>query len=278
MAQHWTIEDPKRLDIDGEVVTAASLSVVAGSVSVVTHEEDSSAHLDVKTVQGSPLLVEWDGNRLSLKQESLSGNGVVNALKKLAKGATVGDERIELTLSLPARADVTVSTVSAATLVTGRQATTRVRTVSGDCVLSGLRGPIVLTTVSGDTDGEDLQGDLRVKTVSGAVTVRSSEFASLGVTTTSGHLAFDLSSGRSKVDINSVSGDVTLRVPAGTGYAVTSSSLSGDVLVDGQLVAAGSGPRKGSAQHGDAALRINARSVSGDVVVLTGGTPAQDDR
>lgn len=252
MAGQWTIEGPRRLDIgdEGERVGSATISVIAGSVDVVTHDDDALAHLDIRRVEGDPLRVRWDGSRLTISHESLTGDGVVGALKDLANGGGLTRRhRVELTLSVPASAAVSVRTVSANTLASGQRARLELRTVSGDLVLNDIHAPMVLTTVSGDTEGEGLRGDLRVKTVSGDVTVRTS----------------------------SVSGDVTLRVPSGTGYAVSSRSVSGTVVVDGDLVSGGGAGRAGTTQAGNGELDIAARSVSGDVIVLTASATGQTD-
>lgn len=284
MTQEWTIEGPRRLDIgdEGQRVTAAQIKVVAGTVDLVTHDDDGSAHLEVRALDGTPLRVRWDGSRLEVVHESLTGSGVLDSLRHLGRGGGISTRhRVELTLSLPVDATVSLSTVSATVLCSGQQAPVRIRTVSGDAVLTGIRAPMVLDTVSGDADGDDLRGDLRVNTVSGDVTVRSSALPHLAVATTSGNLTFDLSDGRCAVSTKSVSGDVTLRVPTGSGYAVRSRSVSGTVLVDGELVGgrrAGGGPGGGSATRssGDQGLQIDATSVSGDVVVLTGPAAGPD--
>jgi DUF4097 and DUF4098 domain-containing protein YvlB len=197
------------------------------------------AHLDIRRVEGDPLRVRWDGSRLTISHESLTRDGVVGALKDLANGGGL----------IPASAAVSVRTVSANTLASGQRARLELRTVSGDLVLNDIHAPMVLTTVRGDTEGEGLRGDLRVKTVSGDVTVRTS----------------------------SVSGDVTLRVPSGTGYAVSSRSVSGTVVVDGDLVSGGRAGRAGTTRAGNGELDITARSVSGDVIVLTASATGQTD-
>ncbi|MDQ3382304.1 MAG: DUF4097 domain-containing protein [Actinomycetota bacterium] len=280
MAGQWTIERPRRLDVgdEGERVGSATISVIAGSVDVVTHDDDALAHLDIRRIEGDPLRVRWDGSRLTISHESLTRDGVAGALKDLANGSGLTRRhRVELTLSVPASAAVSVRTVSANTLASGQRARLELRTVSGDLVLNDIHAPMVLTTVSGDTEGEGLRGDLRVKTVSGDVTVRSSALPTLSVGTTSGNLAFDLTVGRSTVRTNSVSGDVTLGVPSGTGYAVSSRSVSGTVVVDGDLVSGGGAGRAGTARGGDRELDIAARSVSGDVIVLTAAATGLTD-
>lgn len=148
--------------------------MIAGSVDVVTHDDDALAHLDIRRIEGDPLRVRWDGSRLTISHESLTRDGVVGALKELANGGG-------LTPAAPGRAHLVRPCQRgglgahrvANTLASGQRARLELRTVSGDLVLNDIHAPMVLTTVSGDTEGEGLRGDLRVKTVSGDVTVRS---------------------------------------------------------------------------------------------------------
>jgi len=99
----------------------------------------------------------------------------------------------------------------------------------------------------------------------------------LTVGTTSGDLAFDLTAGRSRVRTHTVSGDATVRVPSSTGYAVSSRSVSGTVVVDGDLVSGARAGRAGTARGGNGDLDIAARSVSGDVIVLSAPATEQTD-
>lgn len=233
MAGQWTIEGPRRLDIgdEGERVGSATISVIAGSVDVVTHDDHALAHLDIRRIEGDPLRVRWDGFRADDQSRVAHQGRCVGALKDLANGGGLTRRhRVELTLSVPASAAVSVRTVSANTLASGQRARLDLRTVSGDLVLNDIHAPMVLTTVSGDTEGEGLRGDLRVKTVSGDVTVRTS----------------------------SVSGDVTWRVPSGTGYAVSSRSVSGPAVVDGDLVSGGRAGCAGTTRAGNGELDIAA--------------------
>ena len=65
-----------------------------------------------------------------------------------------------------------------------------------------------------------------------------------------------------------MSGDVTVRIPAGGGYAVNAHTASGAVVIDGTSMTGPPGKRGGQLVDGDQALVVKANSVSGNVVVL----------
>ncbi|MBE3075920.1 MAG: hypothetical protein IMZ75_13420, partial [Actinobacteria bacterium] len=68
MAQEWQIDGPKVLDIGNEfeTVNRLTLGLVAGRADVVTHDDSSTARLEVHEVDGPPLLVTWDGSTLQV--------------------------------------------------------------------------------------------------------------------------------------------------------------------------------------------------------------------
>ncbi|MEO8557138.1 MAG: DUF4097 family beta strand repeat-containing protein, partial [Actinomycetota bacterium] len=91
-------------------------------------------------------------------------------------------------------------------------------------------------------------------------------------------ITLDLTDGGAQIQSNSVSGDVTVRIPRGGGYDVAAHTASGHVVIDGQSMN-GDAPfqRGGQMSDGDKSLVIKANSVSGNVVVLR-ATDVQDSR
>ena len=82
-------------------------------------------------------------------------------------------------------------------------------------------------------------------------------------------MTLDLTDGGAQIQSNSVSGDVTVRIPQGGGYDVSAHTASGHVVIDGQSMNANTPHQHGGRlSDGDKALVIKANSVSGDVVVL----------
>ena len=145
-----------------------------------------------------------------------------------------------------------------------------------------MHGSTIVNTVSGSTECADLVGEVKLNSVSGAITIQGSDIPKARINTVSGEIALDLVNTHVDVQSNSVSGDVTIRAPF-SGYAVTASSATGQVIVDGQSLRGGKRGRmpsggtadgapgqSGTLRSGAESLRLRANSVSGDVILLQG--------
>jgi len=269
MAQEWQIDGPKVLDIGGELETVRrlKLGLVAGRADIVTHDDSPTARLEVHEVEGKPLLVTWDGSTLKISHGRDQDGSFLDSVKSnigMDKG-----KRARLSVSVPAKTDISASTVSANALINGVRAAVKAGTVSGSLTLDDIIGDIEANTVSGEIECHGLEGDFKGNTVSGDITVQASRLGQIKLNTVSGDVTLDLTDGQAQIESNSVSGDVTVRIPAGGGYDVAAHTALGHVVIDGQSVN-GKGPfqRGGQLSDGDKALVIKANSATGNVVVL----------
>jgi hypothetical protein len=275
--QQWQVDGPRIIEVGDpqERVAALQVAIVGGHVGVVTHDDSPVARLEVAEVEGPPLTVSWDGRTLRVLHGKDATDSVIAALRRLIEEP--GRHRAEVSLSMPAHARTTISTVSASVVAGGLRAGLTVNTVSGEVALHDVSGRTKLNTVSGAAECVGLDGDVKLNTVSGAITVQDSRIGAAKLNTVSGEITLDLRNGRATLASNSVSGDVTVRAPY-TGYAVTATSATGQVVVDGRLLAKGRSP--GTLTDGDGSLQISANSVSGSVVVLraaASGPPTPQD-
>jgi DUF4097 and DUF4098 domain-containing protein YvlB len=257
MAQDWQIEGPRILDIggEGEAVRRLKVGLVAGRVDIVTHDDSPTARLEVHSVAGKPLLVSWDGSTLRISHVKDKEGNLWESLKRFSKEHERLNARVSL--SVPTGTDVAVSTVSAAARVTG--------------VHAGVKA----NTVSGEVECHQLEGDFKGNSVSGPLTVQASRLEQIKLNSVSGDITLDLLKGTARINSTSVSGDVTVRIPAGGGYAVNAHTASGHVVIDGRSMTGPAGKRGGQVSDGDQALVVKANSVSGNVVVLR-AQPIQD--
>jgi hypothetical protein len=131
MAEQWTIEEPRVLDVggEGERVRALKVGLVGGRVDVVTHDDSPAARIEVSDVKGQPVLVRWDGSTLKISQGRDSESGIVDRLRATFEG--IEHNRVVISVSIPDDATATVSTVSADALVAGVHAEVKANTVSG---------------------------------------------------------------------------------------------------------------------------------------------------
>ena len=274
MAEQWEIDGPKVLDIGGEGETVRKLKVglVGGRVDIVTHDDSTTARLEVHEVVGRPLRVTWDGSTLKVSHVKDDDGNLFEALK--SRFGSLGDKRLSarISLSVPAGADVSVNTVSADALVNGVRADVRANTVSGVLTLDDITGGVKANTVSGEVEGHGLTGSFHGNTVSGPLTVQASRLGQVKLNTVSGDITLDLTSAASQISSNSVSGDVTVRIPGGGGFDIQAHTASGQVVIDGRWVSMpGTSRPGGQLSEGDRALAIKAHAVSGNIVVLRAG-------
>jgi hypothetical protein len=121
------------------------------------------------------------------------------------------DTRVDFTVRLPAGVEVNAGTVS------------------GDVLASGLRADAELASVSGSVEARDVvAAKLDAKTVSGSVRLADIQADEVGAETVSGDVTF---SGplraRGSYDFQTLSGDVEVRIPRGTGAGVEATTFSG---------------------------------------------------
>jgi DUF4097 and DUF4098 domain-containing protein YvlB len=151
-----------------------------------------------------------------------------------------------------------------------------VRSVSGDVTVRGNGAPIRLrvSSVSGSLDLSNIAGSLDVVTVSGDARVQMGETREVRGRTTSGNLTVSGKLTRDgRVDVEGVSGDLTLQVSAPGGVSAEVESFSGDIqgcLASGKVERAskyGPGSRLNLRAVEAGGARIRAKTLSGDVEI-----------
>jgi DUF4097 and DUF4098 domain-containing protein YvlB len=265
-SEKWAVTGPKVIEVGGPGETVHELRVVlvAGRIDVVAHDEDE-ARVEVHRVRGRELEVTWDRGSLVVRHPQVRWDSILEGIRGLARG----EDSADLSIAVPRGTSVQVGTVSADGLVAGVHAPAMVRTVSGSLVLDGVHGTVGARTLSGQIDVRDQRGSLTGETVSGSLTVQAVELDELDVKTVSGALAVDVASPARRIALKSVSGELTVRIPAGSGFRFDAASVSGNVVADGRRIASGPpGHRAGELREGDESVRISAKSVSGDVTLL----------
>ncbi|HET8616532.1 MAG TPA: DUF4097 family beta strand repeat-containing protein [Actinomycetales bacterium] len=265
-SEKWGVSGPKVIEVGGpdETVHELRVALVAGRIDVVAHDEDE-ARVEVHRVRGRELEVLWDRGSLVVRHPQVRWDNILEGIRGFARG----EDSADLSIAVPRGTTVQVGTVSADGLVAGVHAPASVRTVSGSLVLDGVHGTVGARTLSGQIDVRDQHGSLSGETVSGSLTVQAVELDDLDVKTVSGSLAVDLDRPARRIALKSVSGDLTVRIPADSGFRFDAKSVSGNVVADGRRIASGPpGNRAGELREGDEAVRISAKSVSGDVTLL----------
>lgn len=206
----WSVAEPRKLTFD-ESVTRLHVRIVSGTVNVVGTDE-GSARLEVSEIDGPPLIVTHRDGVLTVAYEDLPWKGFLKWLdrKGWRRSAVVS-------LAVPTGTRVEVGAVSAAAVVSGLDGPAEVKGVSGDTTLVSLAGPVRADTVSGNVEAQALTGDLRFNSVSGDLTVVEAG-SSVRADSVSGSMIVDLdpTGGPTDISLNSVSGEIAIRLKATT--------------------------------------------------------------
>jgi len=251
-----------------------------GSVNI-TATETTESHVDISGRDADEVEVEQSGRRISV------------VAPRQRAGFFGGDGRLDVTITVPLRSDLAVTTGSADVNVAGTVGTTEIKTGSGDVRTEDIAGPALVQTGSGDVDIQVANAELRVKSGSGGVRVRHAESA-VAASTGSGDVEIGTSNGpaavktgsgdlkvvdastdvslvtgsgdmvvgtarRGRFTMKGASGDVHIGIPAGLPVWTDISTISGSIRSN--LQSAGE-PAEG-ADH----VELRAKTVSGDIVL-----------
>jgi Putative adhesin len=215
----WTIDRPEQVTFGA--VSALSVRVVGGRLAVLA--SDGPPTLDVAEIMSPPLIVTHDEatGHLTVTFKDLTWDGILGWLRPGSRSST-------LTLTVPKECPVQVAVVSASAVVAGFESDTRVKNVSGEIVLDGVSGSVQAETVSGSVESRGLEGDLSFNSVSGDLTVAGGTPRRLAAKTVSGRITADLELiPTSLVQLNSISGDIVVRLPEIVDTDVSVHSTSG---------------------------------------------------
>ncbi|MFF6861696.1 DUF4097 family beta strand repeat-containing protein [Streptomyces ardesiacus] len=260
----WSVAEPRKLTFD-ELVDRLHVRVVGGTVNVVGTDE-GSARLEISEIEGPPLLVTHRDGVLTVAYEDLPWKGFLKWLdrKGWRRSAVVS-------LAVPTGTRVEVGAVSAAAVISGIEGPAEVKGVSGDTTLVGLAGPVRADTVSGNVEAQALTGDLRFNSVSGDLTVVEAG-SSVRADSVGGSMIVDLdpAGGPTDVSLNSVSGEIAIRLPQPADARVEANTASGtvssafeDLRVGGQW-----GAKRITGRLGAGSGRLRATTVSGSIALL----------
>lgn len=256
----WTVDAPTRLDFDD--VTALQVRLIDGTVAVLA--TDDSPSIVVSDIKGRPLQVSYDTGALTVGYEVLSWERLLDWLKPVHDTAAV-------TITVPADCPVQLGVVSASAVVCGLNSGAAVKGVSGEITLDGVAGHVQADTISGALEGRDVDGTVCFKSVSGGLTLADGALTRLEADNINGQIAADVSlAATGAMRISTISGDVTVRLPADSDATVRLHSTSGNVRSEfdtlRSAMSPGSHTVRGNLGGGSGNVSVN--SVSGAVTLL----------
>jgi len=267
----WHIEAPTSLEFDD--VTGLRVRLIAGSVAVLA--TDGKASLKVSSIEGDPLAVTYEDGMLTIAHENLSWEALLKWLRPQRSSATV-------TVTVPRKCPTQVGVVSATAVMSGISSRASVKSVSGGITLDGVAGDVEANTVSGALEAQGINGRLNFRTVSGDLTLADGWLERLDANAVSGDVIADVDlDPLGGMQVATVSGEVTLRLPAEADARVNLHSLSGDVRSEFTELRRSSAPasRSVSGSLGAGSGLVSVTTMSGGVMLLRRagrGTAPQD--
>ncbi|MEV7604713.1 DUF4097 family beta strand repeat-containing protein [Paenarthrobacter sp. NPDC089322] len=267
----WTVTGPQTIDV--EDVRSLKLGIVKGRFDVVTHDEPF-ARIEISEISGDPLTVTLVDGRLEIRHQLQGPQGWFRNLMGTVNNSSTNS--VVVGVALPPGVDVEAGTVSGDGMVSRTHGRTRLNTVSGSVMADATSGELHVNTVSGEVIARNHDGVLTAKSVSGEVTA-SGKFSNIRATTVSGDLSFDLHSYTNDFGANSVSGDLTIRLPHDVGLDIVAKSASGTVVIDDQMYT-----QPGSNVHtivgpDEKLMLVRTNTVSGKTYIMHGSAPTADN-
>jgi hypothetical protein len=267
---NWTVTGPQIIDVDD--VKSLKLGMVRGRFDIVTHA-DPVVRVEINDVQGDPVAVSLTDGRLEVRHQLHGPQGWFKNLMGTVNNNS--NKSAAISIAVPAGVEVEAGTVSGDGLVSGISGHTRLNTVSGSVMADGTSGQLHVNTVSGEVIARNHDGVLTAKSVSGEVTA-SGRFTNIRANTVSGDMSFDLLSFTNDFGANSVSGDVTIRLPHDVGVDIVAKSASGVVVIDDRQYSQPNGKVETIAGPDRKLMLVRTNSVSGKTSIFH-GQPARRD-
>lgn len=264
MTEKWLIAPGEERVIDIAQATRLKIGLVGGQVDVIAHDEPG-IRIEVSGVTVKDLRIESDGTQVEIDHPQLGWDNFLEVFRNFGSGGP----RAEVSVAVPRSIALNLGVVSAGALISGLTNDARLNTVSGDVIVDTHTGDLTLNSVSGDVQVRGLTGSANANSVSGDVALTGS-VRKATVDTVSGSIWVDAAGAVNSINLNTVSGNSTIRLEETLPANYVLRSMSGAMLVDG-VDRGNSGPTNFTGSTGELAgsfVDIRTNSVSGDTTVL----------
>ncbi|MCC2028699.1 DUF4097 family beta strand repeat protein [Microbacterium sp. YMB-B2] len=264
MTEKWLIAPGEERVIDIAQATRLKVGLVGGQVDVIAHD-DPGIRIEVSGVTVKDLRIESDGAQIEIDHPQLGWDNFLEVFRNFGSGGP----KAEVSIAVPRSIALNLGVVSAGALVSGLANNARLNTVSGDIIVDTHTGDLTLNSVSGDVQVRGLTGTANANSVSGDVALTGS-VRKATVDTVSGSIWVDASGAVGAINLNTVSGNSTIRLEETLPANYVVRSLSGKVTIDG-IDRGTSGPTSFTGSTGELAgsfVDVRSNSVSGDTTVL----------
>ncbi|MCK3768779.1 DUF4097 domain-containing protein [Microbacterium aerolatum] len=264
MTEKWLIAPGEERVIDIAQATRLKVGLVGGQVDVIAHDEPG-IRIEVSGVTVKDLRIESDGTQIEIDHPQLGWDNFLEVFRNFGSGGP----RAEVSVAVPRSIALNLGVVSAGALISGLANDARLNTVSGDIIVDTHSGDLTLNSVSGDVQVRGLTGAANANSVSGDVALTGS-VRKATVDTVSGSIWVDAAGAVNTINLNTVSGNSTIRLEETLPANYVVRSMSGGVMIDG-VDRGNSGPTNFTGSTGELAgsfVDLRTNSVSGDTTVL----------
>jgi hypothetical protein len=273
--EKWLIHPGATRVIDLDGIRTLKVGLVGGQVDIVAHDEPG-VRIEVHSVAGKDLRIEATDDFVEIDHPQLRWDNFLEVFRNFGNTGP----KAEISIAVPRQIALTLGVVSASALVSGISAGARLNTVSGDIIVDEASGDLVVNAVSGDVQARSVTGTLNANSVSGEVAAQGA-LRKATIDTVSGDLLVDTTGDAHQINLNTVSGNSTVRLDHGLAANYAMRSISGRVLVDGVTRSGqGTGPTTNfSGSTGELSgsfVDVRVNSVSGNITVLRRAGSAQD--
>jgi DUF4097 and DUF4098 domain-containing protein YvlB len=287
------------------LMLAMSGIAAAGSPISENRNVNADARIDVSNIKGQVTVSGWDKPQVSItgtlgdgaKSLSIEGGSDHLMIKvqppdkqgwfSWGADSRMGDTMLDL--KVPRGAEMRIEVVSADVALSGVAGRAlnvnsvsgklrldsdakevEVDSVSGNIELTGKAERGHLETVSGNVRARGLGGQIKFETVSGDVDAENGDYREISAGTVSGNINLrGKPSKDARVDVESMSGDVHLYLPADVSAHLRASTFSGSIRSDfGTVKDEDHGPGSSlDASIGGGDARVNVETFSGDLEI-----------
>jgi len=258
--QKWLVDSAKTIDV--HEVRAIKVSLVAGQVDIVAHDEPG-ARVEVHSVDGKPLKVSIEGDVLEVDHPQLNWENFIDVFRYFR-----GHAHAHVSILVPRKVELKLGVISASAVVSGVRNGGKISTVSGEVVIDSSAGLLDLNAVNGEVSVRDHDGEVNVRTIGGDVTA-TGEINKFTGDTVAGNVTLDLSGVPDVVRVHTVSGNTSMRLAAGVPAEYRINTVSGRVQLDDSEITGVVGGYTGKyGELDDNWVEFRANTVSGDISVM----------
>ncbi|WP_238016829.1 DUF4097 family beta strand repeat-containing protein [Dactylosporangium sp. AC04546] len=220
----WKITGVERLTLE-EPVKHLAVSLVAGRLNVVGADE-GPARVEITSIGERPVDVSIADGTLTVAHE------FPKRWPGLLWWLFSSKYKVDCSIVVPVGAVVELTVVSGVVIVSSLRNGASVDVTSGRITLLGIDGGVRGKVISGSIEALTLGGEVDLETVSGEIVVADSTAHRVAARTISGSVTCDLDNPPDNTDVqlDTVSGEITVRVREDSDLRVSVNAVSGHVV------------------------------------------------